>query len=398
MIRIGILTYFASINYGAFLQAYALTRCIGERYKDVAEVEVINYESKIAHEWYVDRISVYKKEERDLLLEQYRLFVECRKVLRLSKDELITDDIEEASEWLRGKYDIIIVGSDEIWKTDGFRGFPNVYWLNFDMGENDINVPARIAYAVSGRNNYQAMTVDLQKYIQNAIRRFEYIGTRDEITRKELLKIERREIERNCDPCFLEPHYFRLSEEEKECVREKFGLSHGRPVISLMINGWELGRDLYRMFEKDYRVLYLCNVNVAVKKDNLVAISPLEWNGLIAVSDLVITNFFHGTVFSMIHSIPFVALEESEKGRGKIEDLLSEHGMNDRLLFRNDYPGDDSALLADLYTKGKEMLGKDISSVAAEAVEMERKKADSFFETMNIMLYQNKGIEKGCKK
>lgn len=34
MIRRGILTYFARINFGAFLQSYALSRFVGDRFRD----------------------------------------------------------------------------------------------------------------------------------------------------------------------------------------------------------------------------------------------------------------------------------------------------------------------------------------------------------------------------
>ena len=170
MIRIGILTYFASINYGAFLQAYALQKCLENRYEHIAEVEIIDYDAKIAHDYYLNRITRFGAPADDKLSKQYEAFIQERKRLTLSKDKLISDNLDELRQFLQGKYDIIIAGSDQIWKTDSFRGFPNAYWLNFDLGET-----VYMAYAVSGRNAYEEMSWDQQEYIRNSLKRFVYI-------------------------------------------------------------------------------------------------------------------------------------------------------------------------------------------------------------------------------
>ena len=42
IMKIGILTYHRSINYGAFVQAYALQRTLIGRFGDSAEIEIID--------------------------------------------------------------------------------------------------------------------------------------------------------------------------------------------------------------------------------------------------------------------------------------------------------------------------------------------------------------------
>lgn len=372
MVRIGILTYFASINYGAFLQAYALQKSLENRYKNIVDIELINYDTQTAHQNYLNGVSDKKGKARDKALCQYNKFVQAREQQKLSKDSLITDDIEQFKKFVYGRYDIIVVGSDEIWKTDSFRGFPNAYWLNFDL-ENTVYM----AYAVSGRNDYQKMALEMQDYIRSSVKRFSYIGTRDHVTRNELLKIEKRKIYRNCDPTFLMPELFHVL--NKAYIRKKNGLSQNKPLISIMIKNAELSARLYKMLRYDNQVICLYNINERLNEGNLVELSPFEWSDIIGVSDLVITDYFHGTVFSILHEVPFVAIENAERGRGKIENLLLENYLNDKFSYLADYNGNYRLAAIDIFTRGRKEMKNYDPSIARKTKEREMKKATSFF-------------------
>lgn len=384
MVRIGILTYFASINYGAFLQAYALQRCLEERYSTAAEVEMINYTSRIAHDIYIKRaVSSSSAAARRKMISQYDKFVQSREKLRLSEGALISDDIGLAEKYMRGKYDVIIAGSDQIWKTDGMRGFPNAYWLNFDLGRT-----VRMAYAVSGRNDYSLLNPEMQRYMEASISRFAYIGTRDEITRAELLEIGNRKVERNCDPVFINPKLFQLGNEDtdKKRIKEKYGLNPDKPLISIMTSHSELGKRICRMLENDNQVIFLFNMNEYYQKYSLPDLSPFEWNEVINASDLVITDFFHGTAFSLIHGVPFVALEQNERGRGKIENLLHENNMEDKLLYIRDYEGEPRRLAIAIYTKARKAMRDSVAVASERAVEKESKKAEDFYRELDNVI------------
>ncbi len=368
MVRIGILTYFASINYGAFLQTYALQEFLRKRYVSAAEVEVINYESESSYLLYLNRARTQEK-----LFFQYEKFIQSRKVLRLSDEKLITNDIGQVKEFLYEKYDIIIVGSDEIWKTNSSRGFPNAYWLNFDLGDT-----VYMAYAVSGRNDYKKLTEELQEYMRSSIKRFAYIGTRDEVTRRELLEIQKRKIERNCDPVFLDPQLFERRD-EKNRVKKKYGLPYDRPIISIMMHNDKIGFRLCRMLRNENQVVFLYDMNSYSKANNLTALSPFEWSEVISISDLVITEYFHAVVFSILYKIPFMAIEDSEMGRGKIENLLCENFMQDKFLYLQDYKDNAGMLTADLYTKGRKEMQEYTPFLAEQAIKNECDKASTFF-------------------
>ena len=59
-----------------------------------------------------------------------------------------------------------------------------------------------------------------------------------------------------------------------------------------------------------------------------------EWIDLIANADMVITNSFHGTVFSLIYHTPFITIPLNkgyERMNTRVEELLTEGGLTSQL-------------------------------------------------------------------
>ena len=60
---------------------------------------------------------------------------------------------------------------------------------------------------------------------------------------------------------------------------------------------------------------------------------PVEhWIKSFYDSDFVVTDSFHGTVFSLIFNKPFVAIINEERGAARFRSLLDEVGLADRLV------------------------------------------------------------------
>src|SRR5690606_24878261 len=53
-------------------------------------------------------------------------------------------------------------------------------------------------------------------------------------------------------------------------------------------------------------------------------------------AELVITDSFHGTVFSIINNTPFIVLENEVGGISRLTHLLNELGIKDRLVYADD--------------------------------------------------------------
>jgi len=57
-----------------------------------------------------------------------------------------------------------------------------------------------------------------------------------------------------------------------------------------------------------------------------------NWIKGFADADFVITDSFHGTVFSIIFNKPFISLVNVNRGASRFESILGELGLTERLL------------------------------------------------------------------
>ena len=64
---------------------------------------------------------------------------------------------------------------------------------------------------------------------------------------------------------------------------------------------------------------------------------PIEqWIKGFMDADFVVTDSFHGTVFSIIFNKPFVAIVNKERGAARFTSLLNMFGLSDRLVYSID--------------------------------------------------------------
>ena len=333
--KIGILTYHASHNYGAFLQAYALCELLIEETGN--DVEIVNFNMSQAEVFYESIVNSEKDEEQKAYKRaRYEMFKsELQRNLRLEGNCLISDDIDTFREWIHGRYDTVIVGSDEVWKIDGFRGFPNPYWLPGDLGCK------KISYAASSRAALSNLTEEQKQQIKGYISDFEYIGVRDEVTKDLIHQLTGRSVYLNCDPTFAYDFYIN-KELGKWLLKTKYHISGKKKCIALMITSMRFADSIVRKYGKDFDFVPLSTFQKCTNENPVL--NPFEWIQVIAGCDGLITNFFHGTVFAIKGNTPFVSFEirdiESDQ-QSKIYDLLQRNSLENHY-FRFDNPEEQS--------------------------------------------------------
>ena len=144
MIRIGILTYHRSKNYGAFLQAYALCNRLNQE-KNI-DAKIIDFNTLKADQYYNKKYSLKETIKNYKYVNFHKklnkAFDKTINKLILTKSSVINDDFYEMLKFIKYDFDIIISGSDEIWKIDNLRGFPSAYWLPFKFKGKKISYAA----------------------------------------------------------------------------------------------------------------------------------------------------------------------------------------------------------------------------------------------------------------
>src|SRR5690554_1267519 len=138
--NIGILTFHRTQNYGAVLQAYALKEAIQQFGH---HVEIIDYRP----EFLVERYLVFDKKRissssfikliMNLIKEislLSRRYIKRKKFLAFYQDSLNLSVMayKDGVECNIVGYDIIVVGSDQVWNTKITKGFNPMFWGLFN--------------------------------------------------------------------------------------------------------------------------------------------------------------------------------------------------------------------------------------------------------------------------
>ena len=347
IMKVGILTYHRAYNYGAYLQACALCNRLNEE-ADL-DAEIIDYRMEKEVLYYdVRRFPLRKKLGR---LKNGTWFFDLKlcssfeeavndPVMKRSKDSLVSDSISDFSDFVRGKYDAIIVGSDEIWKVNRFRGFPNAYWLPGELGCR------KLSYAASARVQFEeSLPGERYEQLQSAVRDFEYLGVRDQFTFDEVKKAAdpQQVVELCCDPSFL--YDFRLGQSRiMELLADERRFDPQKKTVMVMLDDDHTAKQILKYAGKRYNLISVFHKHSGYI--NVPGLKPLEWLDLIDTVDLVVASFFHAVCFSIVRNRPFLAIGTRGK-KSKITELLSADDLKKHYLEPEEVGADFAEMMED---------------------------------------------------
>lgn len=336
--RIGILTLHSGYNEGAILQALALRTNLA-RAMPAAEVEIID------HRYPSLELDVYgpPSNERERCL---RAFVD--QTLPLSPRRFISERSGATLDYVRERYDAVVVGSDEVWKVSfsrRFRGlipvqndpwspaFPNVYWL-------DARMPiTRIAYAatVGAKTVWTRIPRRAARRMRDRLSRFQLIGIRDDRTRGFLEWLDPALAERAewvPDPTFSTDLLGDVDADALKAKLESLGVDPSRPTVAVVAKDQgdaSVAVDTFRRAGRQIVSVALPHSGADVRLDQ-AALSPLEWARTFGLMEATISQRMHGCIFSLLNGTPLVAVDNRRGSLGyetKIHELMTRFGLMD---------------------------------------------------------------------
>ena len=312
--KIGILTHHYINNYGAFLQVYALQKALSKLYPDFL-IEVINYVN-LKH-CMINRCGWFRfYKERERVKDWYfkikinHIFAsERKKHLNLSPLCLTTEQVNKL------EYDIIIIGSDEVWN---FKDRRSEHKIKYGIGLKCNNI---IAYAPS--TGKSSAIDDVPQYVINGIKRFKSVSARDRNT-YELLKLTGFEtVQIVLDPTFLceYPHANTTTKNKPYLLFyycDHLPLRIKRQILNYAADN---GFDVYGAGECDKSYT-----------SNTVNITPFEWVEMFKYAEFVFTGTFHGVVFSILNQKQFKVFLTNKSRMMKVNDILDLFHLESRLI------------------------------------------------------------------
>lgn len=330
--QIKIITCHDVYNAGASLQAYALQTFLWNQGYDI---EIIDYKPDYLSCHYALGYVPTPRYQKPIIKQVYLLLKLPGRILaRLSTRKKNFDNFRRAFLRLTSKRyhsiqeleancpeaDAFIAGSDQIWNPLLPNGKDAAFFLRFVPGEK-----RRISYAASFATNL--ISADHMDIIKPWVERIQSVSVRER-SGLDILKQIGIEGVQVCDPVFL------LSRSDWEkMVRGKADKRY------VFLYDFDDNSEIQAFAKKeadrlDSRLISAFPGKFADKtaKD----MGPIEFLSLVANAELVLSNSFHATAFSLIFHTPFCVFRRKENLNERMEDLLKQAGMEQFLITGTD--------------------------------------------------------------
>ena len=377
------------------MQSYALAKEIQRRYGDI--VEVIDFEKQSKHVNYARKQYglrnwlIYGKEYQQM----YRRFQGDLGRLPLSQPALFTNDYEKVLEYINGKYDIVVVGSDAVWSYQRGLGLDNPYWLFGDKLKC-----IKMSYAASAYGlDFQKVTQQEREFIGQRLASFDYIGVRDQETLNFVQSTGiAQNVHLNCDPTVMleQPD----PEEARRLLHDRFRIDGKKQLVSVMFGASQscLEQLMNRLKRRGFQPVLLYHHLHWADRFNpwapkiLTDLSPYEWYVLYRAYYLNLTTYFHGTALALRSGVPTIAFDNTKFGyeyKGKVTQLMTDLGLGDFCI--GSQLGEAERMARAMHCLERILEEHDdISQKINANMEMEKKKSDSFFQCLES--YLGKGV------
>ena len=333
--KIGLMTFHAAHNYGSVLQAFATQQIIE---KLGYESEIINYRLKNQRMYY-NRLYTTKFGLKPFLHQLIRFPEHRKRCIRAKKFEIfIAEKLKKTEREFTTfnelkssvpNYPILISGSDQVWNlhcTAEFKNEPPESILGYylDFGNDDTK---RISFSSS----FGSMCSEEIELFRDYLARYDILSVREASGAEMLKQLLGKEVENTLDPTLM------LNSEEwseltfQESLPDKYifvyTLSRYKAVQRLLKVISEFARDngLNVICSAPFSPVYISGVQACPD------CGPQDFLTYVKYANLVITDSFHGTAFSINMKTPFYVIQ-SGRDRRKLQ-LLQKLGLEKRILY-----------------------------------------------------------------
>ena len=342
--KIGILTQPLHNNYGGLFQAYALQSTLK---KMGHEVWIIDRDYPNTPLWrkcasivkYILLRYIFKtklntafpfwmtNKQREKISENTSIFTINNiypKTEKIKSNNALRKKIKEL------QFECYVVGSDQVWRPAYSPCITN-YFLDFVKTKKNI---CRIAYAASFGVDYWEFTKKQTKKCAELIKKFDAVSVREDsglTLSKDFLKTDTVQV---VDPTLL----LDKSEYEKLISNNETDNKGNLMVYILDFSADKTEIVNFVAKNKNYQPFFaMPNSTLTTKtKNNIeecVFQSVPQWIRGFMDAEFVITDSFHGCIFSIIFNKPFIAIGNDKRGMTRFTSLLKTFNLEDRLIF-----------------------------------------------------------------
>ncbi len=305
---VGILTYHWEDNYGATLQAYATYRAIRELGHTPMLIDLrLPYSPPL-----MSRI-IFALKRRRFNAFRKKYFTTLSPTCYHSVDELRANPPQ---------CDCYLTGSDQTWNPYIAKNLLPAYFLTF--GPDSVR---RITYATSiGLDKWPGSDAISDSDISKALNRFDTLLLREDTAIDICRDIFGHPATQVADPVLLHTDYSDLIGISPE--------SSGEVIAYKLIDDagfYDMAADTARRLGLPIRSIG--SIRRIKGYRSTYPESVQDWVRRFASAEYVLTDSFHGTVFALLYHKPFVIYTGDPKRVTRIESLLRQVNLSDRIIY-----------------------------------------------------------------
>ena len=330
--KIGIITIHTDFNYGAVLQAIATQKVFEINGYDA---EIIDYRNK-----FIDQQSklMYKQDNkfkgyfitliRNTIFGRYFYYKKAIKDLDKyrKKSNIRYYSIEDLKDV---KYDVLVVGSDQLWNPKISNGIDPVFLLNFGKSKKKLSL-------ATSMGSYNLNESD-KEIFKNLLTNFNSISVREKHAVDQLQPLVSQKIEEILDPTLLLDKNIWLDDYAK---KSKYYDTKEKYILTYFVGG-EKSKYKAKVLEYSKKLgipvwsIQYSNYNWKETDKKILGASVIDFIALIQNACLVLTDSFHGVAFSVNLEKDFIAFT-NKQNPVRVREFLKKLNLSDRIDMNSD--------------------------------------------------------------
>lgn len=332
--KIAILTQPLHTNYGGNLQNFALQKVLKDMGHEPVTIDrhhTVKLRTKLKLGYFKNLLMHFlkgrpkplwknyfsSKKEQAYLRQDITAFIDAyiTKTPRLYSDKAVQAIFKE------NNFEAVIVGSDQCWRP---MYSPNIYTYYLDFLKDNKEIK-KLAYAASFGTDEWEYTEEQTARCKKLIQQFDLVTVREKAAVNLVAEKLNKDAEFVLDPTLL------LSKEDYIELFVGKNLPDNKGIYTYILDDSDWKTQVVETAKETLGLPQFSNQHNkhTVNSEKIPSIE--SWIKGFADADFVVTDSFHGTVFSIIFNKPFISLVNVSRGASRFESILGEFDLMQRL-------------------------------------------------------------------
>lgn len=316
--RIGLLTLPLSDNFGGLIQIVALYQYLSAQGHDVVFIDKQNHRTPakavMAHLLETLPGQNFRGiRQRAVAARRHEAFLRANMP---NRTKTVRSKQQVEGEVARLGINCTIVGSDQVWRPE-YQGDGSNLTYFLDFGPENMR---RISYAASfGRDNWAYP--EMQSNVAALVQKFDHVSVREQsglAICRDTFHVETAELA--IDPTLLVDRSF------YERVASPQPRSAG--VLTYVLDHEQRALEIAQLVSGKTGLS-----EISTMSPHSGELTLPEWIRSFMDAEFVITDSYHGMIFSIIFRKPFLVIGNSERGIDRFKTLLKKIGLEHRLIY-----------------------------------------------------------------